>query len=328
MVKHLKTYFNVARPAMTLLAILCSVLAWADNISDEQALQLAQQFVSRHASAAGPRHAPAATQQVVSAGQVSGLYVFNVGNDDGFVIVSNDDRTTPILGYSDSGSLDTENIPSNMRAWLQGYADEIAWLQAQTTQATVFKSPLRVVTRQNVAPLLSTTWNQSAPYNNQTPYYKEADGTFSYSATSRSGYTHCATGCAATALAQVMNYHEWPQSATSAIPSYTWASPDIQLNELPATTFDWNNMLDSYNSSYSDAQRDTIAKLMQYCGWALEMNYGKESGASLYDAVYALKSYFNYNETGQYVMRRYYNEDNWTALIYYEVANGRPVLYG
>lgn len=69
--------------------------------------------------------------------RVSGLYVINVANDGGFVIVSNDDRTFPILGFGESGNIDPDNMPANMRAWLQGYADEIAWLQKSNTVTTV-----------------------------------------------------------------------------------------------------------------------------------------------------------------------------------------------
>ncbi len=245
MMKHLTSHFNLARTATTLLAVICSVWSWAGNISDEQALQLAQQFVNRHATAAGPHRAPAA-QQVTAVGQVCGLYVFNVADDGGYVIVSNDDRTMPILGYSDSGSLDTQNIPSNMRAWLQVYADEIAWVQAQATQTIQLSAPLRINNRQDIGPLLSTTWNQTAPYNNQTPYYRESGSTIQYSKDYQSGYSHCATGCVATALAQVMNFHQWPTSS-GTIPGYIWADAGINLDGLSSVTFDWSNMLNSYS---------------------------------------------------------------------------------
>ena len=84
------------------------------------------QRVSPRPSATGGGDSQSPT--LTLAAKVSGLYVFNVDGDGGFVVVSNDDRTTPILGYGDSGAFSTIEMPSNMRAWLQGYADEIAWL--------------------------------------------------------------------------------------------------------------------------------------------------------------------------------------------------------
>ena len=329
--KHLNVNSHLARPFVAALALLSSTCALADNISGDQALQLARQFVTHRAPASEQRHAPAATQQVTPAGQVSGLYVFNVGSDGGFVIVSNDDRTTPVLGFSDSGHLDTQNIPSNMRAWLQGYADEIAWLQKQSTKnkPKQIKAPRRLGTHSTVSiyPMLTSKWNQGTPYNNLAPYYKDNGGSLSYSATAQNGYSHCVTGCAATAMAQLMYYHKWPQSATTVIPGYTWEKAGFNLSGLPSTTFDWSNMLDSYNNGYSATQGDAVAKLMQYCGWSLKMDYGKDSGASTQDVEKALESYFGYNETTQYVSRLSYNDANWTDLIYFELANRRPVLY-
>ena len=54
-------------------------------------------------------------------------YVFNTQN--GFVIVSGDDRAEQILGYGDY-PLDMNNIPNNMRAWLGTYKDQLEYLQA------------------------------------------------------------------------------------------------------------------------------------------------------------------------------------------------------
>ena len=329
--KHLKTNFKPARAFMTLLAIICSALAWADNVSEEQALQLAQSFVNHHKStAAGPRRAPGTPQEVAPAGQISGLYVFNVVNDGGFVIVSNDDRTTPILGFSDSGSLDTENIPSNMRAWLQGYADEIAWLQTQSTQTVQLSAPLRTSNRVDVGPLLSTTWNQSAPYYNQTPYYKKnADGSIEYSKDYVSGYSHCVTGCVATAMAQVMNYHKWPESPKTNIDGYIWSSAGINLPALSSNiTFQWSLMRNSYSSGDTDANANAVATLMKYCGWAVEMDYGPDSGAKTKKILKALKSYFGFKEeTTQVALRSLYTYNNWVALIYNEIYQHRPVLF-
>lgn len=110
-----------------LLAVSGTGAAWGKQVTAEEALQQAQAFFSNHQSAAtGVRRAPGIAPQLTAAGQVSGLYVFNVADGGGFVIVSNDDATIPILGYSDNGSIDPNHMPDNLRAWLQGYADQIA----------------------------------------------------------------------------------------------------------------------------------------------------------------------------------------------------------
>ena len=311
---------SLRRTVMTLfLAMLYVSGSWADEVTAQQAQEQALDFLMSHETNSGrQRRAQGTMPQLKLQGQVSGLYVFNVEDNGGFVIVSNDDRTIPILGFSEKGSLDPDNMPSNMKAWLQGYADEIAWLAGHGQTITGPKKARQKVGSHStdaIAPLITTTWNQDAPYNNLCPKY---DGT-----------NKAATGCVATAMAQVMKYHEWPTSATQPIPGYTSPSYGLSLSSLPATTFDWANMKDDYSLSYTAAEGNAVATLMQYCGYSVQMNYGPESGSNTDFVAEALKTYFAYNtETTKFVMRSYYTSANWADLIYHELANGRPVVYG
>ena len=307
------------RTAMTLLLVMLTTLgAWADQVTAEEALQQAQAFLANRSD--GPRRAPGAAPQLVSAGQVCGLYVFNTADKKGFVIVSNDDATYPILGFSESGTIDPANIPSNMRAWLQGYADQIAWLQKQDKQGRQDgqrRARRRTGTHSTepIAPLISTTWEQKEPYNNLCPMYSSTE--------------RAVTGCVATAMAQVMCYHQWPRSYTSAIPGYTTATHGIDLTaELPITTFDWENMrLSYYSTPYSEAEANAVATLMQYCGYSILTDYGDSSGGCFSCVGGALKTYFNYDETIKLVYHNSYSEADWSDLIYDELAQLRPVIY-
>jgi hypothetical protein len=229
------------RRALLFISFLTMVLAmWAGDVSPEQALKQAQNFVQNQVTTG--RRAPGATPQLALKGTVSGLYVFNVADDEGFVIVSNDDRTTPVLGYSTSGSIDPDNMPANMRAWLQGYADEIAWMNEHNIQPASQSSSRRTnrSVKTAITPLVQTQWYQGAPYNNMTPYYKKNGNNYYYSASYQEGYNHCATGCVATAMAQVMKYHEWPKNPTASIPAYQWNNIWLPAEETPlaSTTFD------------------------------------------------------------------------------------------
>lgn len=301
-----------------LLALFCATGIWAEDVTTEQALNEAMDFLMSQKTTSGtPRHAPGILPELTLQGKVSGLYVFNVKDEGGFVIVSNDDRTTPILGFSDSGSLDPASMPNNMRAWLQGYADEIAWLQQHGSKASGLKKARGKVGSHStdpVAPLISTTWNQGAPYNNLCPKYD--------------GNTRSATGCVATAMAQVMYYHKWPTSATASIPGYTTGSYSLSVSSLSATTFSWSSMKDSYTSTETGTSATAVAKLMQYCGASVQMDYGPESGSNTNMVAMALKTYFDYNSTTQFVSRSYYTYAKWTDLIYHELAHARPVVYG
>ena len=316
---------------IVLALMVCGIAgAWAEEVTPEQAREIAQEFMKSHGSR---RAAPEMEQPV----KVSGLYIFNINNNGGYVIVSNDDQTTPILGFSDSGSIDPDNMPSNMRAWLQGYADEIAWLQKNgiTTTPATNKARRRSGTQKaDKAKLIFTTWDQLTPYNNMTPYYGVSNNHYVYSEEEVSGYSHCATGCVATAMAQVMYYHKWPQSQTQKIPAYEWKSADISLPELPATTFNWGDdyMLTNYVENHqvvgNEVQQNAIATLMKYCGYSVEMDYGPESGSNTVKVADALVSYFGYKNTTTCVSRNNYTYDQWIDLIYHEIANNRPVVYG
>ena len=117
-----------------LLMMVCSMIC-ANPISKESAQKIAEEFMTRKAASRGVNRA--AKMQAIRTSQwnnqaaETSLYLFNASDGNGFVIVSGDDRTEPILGYSETGMIDTKNMPQNMRSWLQHYADEIAYAEKQ-----------------------------------------------------------------------------------------------------------------------------------------------------------------------------------------------------
>lgn len=305
---------------IVLALMVCGIAgAWAGEVDVKKAQEIALDFVSKHNNR---KSAPTVEEPF----QVSGLYVFNLSKDAGYVIVSNDDQTTPILGFSDSGSIDPKNMPDNMRAWLQGYADEIAWIQKNgiTTTPAADKARRRAITNHNtIGPLLSTRWNQNYPYNACCPALNTNK--------------NCATGCVATAMAQAMYYTEtnnvnfstnYSTTTTKEIPSYTntrYGSPQGPIAN--GTTINWGQMIPDY-SNYTDEQVPAVAYLMWYCGISVQMDYGPESGSNTVKVADALKNYFGYSETTKFVARSCYTYDNWKELIYHELSELRPVVYG
>ncbi|MCR4810471.1 MAG: C10 family peptidase [Prevotella sp.] len=308
-----------------LVLMTCGIAgAWAEELTKEQALELARQFVTGQQG----KRAAAVGSTVAEAGQVSGLYVFNVGTDGGFVVVSNDDQTAPILGYGDSGSIDPDNLPANLRAWLQSYADQIAWVKANGTNVAHRANRTNRTAKSAVAPLVTTQWNQGAPYNNICP---EIDG------------TKVVTGCVATTMAQIMYYHYahngFAAIANTALPSYTATtknkakqSINLAVDGLDATEFNWANMTTTYTMNYTDAAADAVSKLMLYCGTALQMIYGLNAngGSSAYSEAipFALKTYFGYDGGIQHCYRQNYSYSAWVDMIYNELVASRPVALG
>jgi hypothetical protein len=306
---------------LLLMGLVMSVVAMAAPVTLEQAQQRAQQFMARRGTAHNMRLAKQQLRIEQAQQDNAYYYVFNVGEQQGFVIVSGDDRTPDILGYADSGSFSDQDMPDNMRAWLQGYEDQMKWMEE-----TGYQAPSRriVGARSSINPLLTCTWDQKAPYYNNTPTYKVQKGS-DENGNPIYEERHCVTGCVATAMAQVMYYHRWPQAGTTSIPSYTTNTTFGQLDELPATTFNWGAMYDNYNNGEDGS---AVAQLMRYCGQSVEMNYGSSSSAQSWKVARALKAYFDYDNTVANISRESYTAEQWSDIIYTELKEGRPVIYG
>lgn len=234
------------------------------------------------------------------------FYAFNAEDNKGFVLVSASDRTAPILGYADNASFSIDAVPANMQIWLDGIRKEMEYLEKSDVpivQAAANYNPA-------IAPMLTCVWGQDAPYNTQCP---------------KIGNKYCVTGCLATAIAQIIYYHKWPEGATSEIPGYTTYTLQTYLQKLSATTFDWSSMRDRYSKNESAPE---VAKLMRYVGQAVHMDYTTDqSGSSEAYLVQCFKNYFGYNSSVRIVNRAYYSISQWDNIIYNELANNRPVCY-
>lgn len=294
--------------------------ARAGGITEEQAKAIAQSFLqSRNAKSSTKRLVPARTPKELRStptGEAT-LYVFNVGDRDGFVIVSGDNRARSILGYADSGSFDAEQMPAALREMLAIYAQQINMLSQTDAKADsaarVHKAPRRISgTMSDVAPLLTTTWDQGDPYNAYCPTLNDQTAL---------------TGCVATAMAQIAYYHKYPTSQVPSLAAYTSSTNKINVSAWGATTFDWDNMLDNYSASYTNKQKVAVATLMRYCGQAAQMDYGFTSGAYNGDALYAFKEKLGYNANANFRSAASYSANGWEDLIYKEVHDGRPVYY-
>lgn len=309
---------------LTLLLVammLTGFSARAGSITEEQAKAKAQIFLqSRHSLPAGKRLAPARTQKELrrTPKDKKALYVFNVGEQDGFVIVAGDDRARSILGYVDSGTFDASRIPAALNEMLNIYARQIEMLgQSKVKTDSISQSAARVQRRTSgvmadVTPLLTTTWDQGSPYNAYCPTLNDQTAL---------------TGCVATAMAQIAYYHKYPTSQVPSLAAYTSATNKINVSAWGATTFDWDNMLDSYSGTYTNDQKKAVATLMRYCGQAAQMDYGFTSGAYNGDAFNAFTQKLGYNANATFKSAASYSANGWEDLIYKEVRDGRPVYY-
>ena len=238
-------------------------------------------------------------------------YAFNL--EQGYVIVSGDDEMTELVGYAENGFFDAENVPPQMQLWLDGYAEYVAAVQsgkAKARKILLSDSPSVVV-----EPLVTTKWNQDAPFNNFAPEYTDDNN----------NTQRCATGCAATAMAQIMKFHNWPEQGVGHY-SYEHQSFGTISSDFSEHVYDWTNMIDRYNNGeYSNVQADAVALLMKDCGVSLNMNYGPVSGASIYSYTPAFKNYFRYSS--RTVNRSGCETAEFTKIITDELQEGRPIIY-
>lgn len=302
--------------SLILLAMLPAV-AMAEHVESTRAQQAAKTFLNTNGV-----NANKLTDLSAEAG-FTNLYIYNA--DKGFVVMAADDRVQPVLGYSLTGSFDPDAMPDNVRAWLQGYSDEIQWTVENNTKATdetaqqwsdlengVRGTKATVV----VEPLLYTMWDQGEPYYNLCP-----------TATSGGTTYHAVTGCVATAMAQIMKYWNWPIKGNGSY-SYKPSGFAQQSVNFGNTTYDWANMTDTYDANSTEAEQTAVATLMWHCGVSVNMAYGLDaSGAQSSSIPNALKNYFRYNTSVSMKYKSSYTNTNWTNLIKGELDAHRPVQY-
>ncbi len=255
-------------------------------------------------------------------------YVFPNANSKGFTIVSGDDRLPEIVGYSSQGSYDENNLPEGFVSFMKAYqnlynkvnlGDAEALKNLAEIKAWRNKKNASAETSSAVAPLLGNIeWDQTSPYNNMCPKYDSVHV--------------AATGCVATAMAQVMAYYKYPKQLKADIPGYVNRWNGIPM-EIPTITreegiYDWDNMLPKYNkeANATQQQKDAVAKLMYHCGAAVKMDYGPESAAAV--SATKLAKYFGYDaDLMMDLNRSTFTLDKWMQIIDTELAAGRPVLY-
>lgn len=252
--------------------------------------------------------------------QSNSCYVVNDDANGRFVIVSADERLNTILGYSENGNFEPASMPDALLEIIDGYNRQYDYLlenESNIRQGTPVKTASKAI-----EPLIKSKWDQSAPYNNQCPENLGlGDG------------SRCATGCVATAMAQVMNYFQYPTMGNGSYSYYTASQHIYQSMDFNQLKFNWNNMLDVYDDNSTDEQKSEVAKLMHACGVSVSMDYGtedsegKESGAYSQNIPYALVNYFQYNPNTLFRDRNYYTESEWNSYIMQDLEAGHPILY-
>ena len=320
---------NKAKRVITILTmLLTAVVISANPISRAQARQKAETFLREQGDTR--LLTPVADgkslsrQRRAAANEPAAYYVFNRGTNEGFVIVSGDDRTEEeVLGYSDAGDFEYDNLPPALQGLLEYYARQITALQQTPSDARSASSGRRaasVPTHPKVEQLLTCTWSQGEPYNRFCPIDKDG--------------RRSVTGCVATAMAQILYFHreKMVTETQAAIPGYTtWnenPSKQFDVEGIPeGSPIDWDNMKDKGGTM--EIEKNAVAHLMHYCGVSVQMGYtGGSSGAQISAVPGAMINYFGMNTTARHVWKGDMTDVQWDALIYNDLSQGRPVYLG
>lgn len=301
---------------LSLLALALQTMpAGAEELSPAEALaRFNNSEVIRRVAGAGPQMRLAYTADADGMERPA-FYVFDKPAG-GYIILSADDRLAQLLADVDNGSFDYASLPENLRWWLSEYSREIGWYlsqpESETTKAEMAKASMKD-NRVPIDPLLETKWDQNAPYNNLCPM---------------SGDTRSMTGCVATAMAQIMKFHEWP--AVHGYGSHTYYDNGRRITyDFENSVFDWANMLDCYSGILAtDDQKRAVANLMLACGVSVDMGYDAEaSGAFSMNIAPAMRTFFGYADCTSSQKRDTYSLWEWEELMYEEMAAFRPVCY-
>ena len=244
----------------SLLLMTITVGAFSQQAARQRALNMAAECLKTDAAnvAVGVYHAPASKEAGVPV-----LYVANKVRSGGFAVIGTDGTSEVLLGYADEGTLDPDHVPAPLKEWLDLYAGQLA-LAAQNPGswriAATQQEPM-----EPVAPLLGDiTWDQTYPYNLLTPLYV--------------GTTHAATGCVATAMAQVMRYHQWPAQGQGEHSYVCTTMNNVTLSaDFSQSTYQWQHMTPKYSAESTEEECMAVAQLMKDCGYAVDMQYGEQS---------------------------------------------------
>ena len=301
----------------TLIAMFSMALSlFGAHVPQTEAENIARRFYAHYAKVGNPVISDVYT---VKHETQPTFYTVNFSNG-GFVIVAADDASIPILGYSTEGPMPKVISNPATREWLDGYSTEIfnivqAGLSNQATlpeweaiRKGSFKS-----SGLDVNPLLTTTWDQGCYYNTLCP----SDPAAGWSC------GHVYTGCVATAMAQVMKYHNYPPQGVGSH-SYTHPDYGVQTANFGNTTYNWASMPNNVSSN-----NPAVATIMYHAGVSVDMQYGVNgSGAYSDDVPYALINYFNYLPEAEIKYKNNYaNQSDWENLLRADLDEHLPIYY-
>ncbi|MBO4923671.1 MAG: C10 family peptidase [Bacteroidales bacterium] len=242
------------------------------------------------------------------------LFVFE-RETGGFAIVAGDDVARPVLGYSLDGYFPVSDMPDNLRAMFQWYADVIAFAREQNWKPAPNKEVGFGLDPNNTVQLHTANWSQDHPFNDLVA---EING------------QRPPIGCVATAISIIMRYHQWPVRGNGELPSYDYNYNGTKYHIDGFSLgheYDWSKMPDYYWECKED-EAEQLARLFYDVAVMCKMNFAPGGSSSSSSSVLDLTNYFDYDKQLVYLSRSMISSSSiWEQYIVDEIDAGRPVLY-
>ncbi len=292
---------------LTVLLSLISTCLLADPITPKMARQLAKDFIL-DADVSSPL---SIKHRASVKGENRPYYIFSRGEDKGYVIVSGDDCLPSILGYTEEGNFDEDNLPPNLKSWLAHYEAVIVEAQKQHAPA---RAPRKVAGKKDIPVLLTTHWHQSAPYNNMCPIVPTSG-------------RRAATGCVATAASQILYY--WRKDLYNMTqyptPTYSWCKAPVTEVVKRYTPLKWDLLKTSYSGNENKEYTDAVALLHYVVGTCCNMGYDEASGAYIADLVKPFEKQFGISSKN--VWKRTMSQERWEEIVYEDLLKAHPIEF-
>ena len=326
----MKIFRLIGKTLLVSLAVT-TLSANAGNIDATAARAAAGRFLHQNAHAmfkATPQSAIKLAHSEASKVSGNAYYVFNI-DGGGWVIIAGDDRAQEVLAYGNYGSVDVNNMPDNMKGYLDMFKAQIECMQAYKGEVVPLKTPKSNLV---VEPLVKTNWAQGNPFNRQCPQY---------------GGEYSSVGCGGLAMAQIVNYWKYPTDMP-ALESYPNTANYSYVPALPAATIDYSLIVDHY-TDWNDAgqvvllnttqeQKDEVAKLCRYCAQSCLMNFSPDgSGSNVLKQKNGFLAIGYHSDAKLVGLEAWpsretwnttdYTDAEWIALINEQLAAGRPIPY-
>ena len=284
----------------------------AEIVTPSQAIRIAEEFLGESLA---PQRVRAMRRTASAAPQEDApYYVISRGDDKGYILVSGDDCQPAVLGYTDSGDFDENNLPPALRDMLNCVTDVVTL--GREAKLPSYAPRRANAYRETITPLMKSHWNQGAPWNILCPICPDNGD-------------HAVVGCVATATSQVIYYFrkDLPHQLLATTPTYRGGEEqcDVTVSYPKGTPIEYDLMFDSYNNNEPQELKLPVATLCFTIGAAARLGYWHSTGGYISEANKAMKSHFGLG--GTHLSRNEMEIENWESFIYGSLAAQKPLIY-